>query len=39
MRLIRVSFQRYLEKFEYANAKTEDLWTVLGEVRAYRAVI
>lgn len=36
--LIRFSFQRYLERFEYANAKTEDLWTVLGEVWAYRAV-
>lgn len=25
-------FQRYLKRFEYANAKTEDLWEVLGEV-------
>ncbi len=33
MRLIYVIyFQRYLKRFEYANANTEDLWAVLGEV-------
>ena len=26
-------FQRFLKKFEYANANTEDLWEVLREVR------
>ncbi|XP_020619542.1 glutamyl aminopeptidase-like [Orbicella faveolata] len=29
--VFRKGLKHYLEKFEYANAKTEDLWTVLGE--------
>ncbi|KAL9985945.1 hypothetical protein ACROYT_G008402 [Oculina patagonica] len=29
--VFRKGLKRYLKRFEYANAKTEDLWAVLGE--------